>query len=70
MNKPFLATIKINVVAYKPTEDGKFDISTIDTDSFVSELSCKNDYECSEEIKQFITKTKEIWPKQTPTNKV
>ena len=71
MNKLCLATIKINVVVYKPKDEQVegFDILLIDDDSFTSELLVKNDHECAKEIKKLLEKTKTNWPKITMDSK-
>ena len=66
MSEPCLATIKINVVVYKPRPPGEdgYDIVLVDSDSFVSALSSEDDHECSKEIKKLLQKTKKSWPKR------
>jgi hypothetical protein len=59
------ATVKINVVVYKP-KDGEagFDIVLVDTDSFAVKLSNEDSHECSKEIQKLLAKTKETWTTQ------
>tara|TARA_B100000586_G_C20019717_1_gene388442 strand:- start:452 stop:673 length:222 start_codon:yes stop_codon:yes gene_type:complete len=61
--KPFVANIRVNVVVYKPKEDGQFDFALIDKASFSSQLSGTDNYECHKEIQKLLTETKETWPK-------
>tara|TARA_Y100001949_G_C15693725_1_gene203589 strand:- start:232 stop:429 length:198 start_codon:yes stop_codon:yes gene_type:complete len=65
MSDTCLASIKINVVVYRPndTEADGYNIILVDADSFISELSGENDHECSKEIKKLLEETKENWQK-------
>jgi len=69
MSEPCVATIKINIVVYKPGFDKNgietFTVETIDTDSFVAALSGENGYQCVKEIKKLLQQTKEVWPSST-----
>jgi hypothetical protein len=66
VSEPCQVTVNVSVVVYKPGTDDKggpkFDVVMVDKESFVSQLESVEPYECSQEIKQLLQKTKETWP--------
>ena len=57
-----LLTVKIIINAFKPLDDGTFNIDVVDSTGFVVELDVDNTHECSTEIQGIFEEIQKLWP--------
>jgi hypothetical protein len=64
--QPFVANVRVDVVAYRPFIDKKrvqqFEFALIEKASFSTELSSTDMFECQKEVVKLLTKTEKTWP--------